>query len=487
MQLPVWILIFVVALYCILLYGISRIISAGADNNSFFNANRRAPWGLTAYGMVGASISGVTFVSVPGNVLVQNFYYLPMVVGFVLGYIFVARVLLPKFFSLGNVSIYSFLSERCGSVSRKSAAFFFFLSRLLSCAVRIYVVAVVLLSFYSGENPSVFFMTTVVLYLLLLFLYTFKGGVKTLVWTDVFHTTIMLLAVAVAAVALVKGLGIGSVGEAFSKVFSSGKTQVLDLNWSAPTNFLKQIVAGFFMTVAMTGLDQGMMQKALGCKDLSSSKKNLYTTSGIIFAVNLLFLFLGALFALYVDQTGGLESLGVTSVDGVFPWMAMNVMGGAGLILFLLGLVSSSYPSSAASVTSLTSSVYHDFLELDAKKELSEKELFRKRVSVEFVVVAVLMGMVAGFYFFSNDSVLELIYSLASYTYGPILGLFAFALWVKRDVREKFVPYICVASPVLSYLINKGLVVLLGFDAGFSLLIINGVITFAGLLIFKKK
>ena len=349
------------------------------------------------------------------------------------------------------------------------------------------MVAVVLLSFYSGENPSVFFMTTVVLYLLLLFLYTFKGGVKTLVWTDVFHTTIMLLAVAVAAVALVKGLGIGSVGEAFSKVFSSGKTQVLDLNWSAPTNFLKQIVAGFFMTVAMTGLDQGMMQKALGCKDLSSSKKNLYTTSGIIFAVNLLFLFLGALFALYVDQTGGLESLGVTSVDGVFPWMAMNVMGGAGLILFLLGLVSSSYPSSAASVTSLTSSVYHDFLELDAKKELSEKELFRKRVSVEFVVVAVLMGMVAGFYFFSNDSVLELIYSLASYTYGPILGLFAFALWVKRDVREKFVPYICVASPVLSYLINKGLVVLLDFDAGFSLLIINGVITFAGLLIFKKK
>lgn len=487
MQFPLWILIGVVFLYCLLLYGLSRVISAGADNSSFFNANRKAPWGLVAYGMVGASISGVTFISVPGNVISQNFYYLPMVAGFVLGYFFVAKVLLPQYSKLENVSIYSFLSERCGVSSRKCAAFFFFLSRLLSCAVRVFVVAVVLLSFYKGENPALFFVAIVLLYLLLLFLYTFKGGVKTLVWTDVFHTTVMLLAVGIALYALIVNMDIGGLGGAFSEVFSSEYSNVFDFRWESSTNFVKQIVAGFFMTVAMTGLDQGMMQKTLGCKDFSSSKKNLYATAGIIFVVNLLFLFFGALLALFVNKVGGLESLSLGSTDEVFPWIASNVMGGVGVVIFLLGLISSSYPSSAATVTSLTSSVYHDFLELDLKKGISENVLFRKRFFVELAVVFVLFLLIIALYFFSDDSVLDLIYSLASYTYGPLLGLFAFALWVKKGVQDRFVPFICLASPILSYLIHKGLIVVCGFDLGFSLLIINGVITFAGLMLFKKR
>lgn len=463
------------------------MISAGADNSSFFNANRKAPWGLVAYGMVGASISGVTFISVPGNVISQNFYYLPMVAGFVLGYFFVAKVLLPQYSKLENVSIYSFLSERCGVSSRKCAAFFFFLSRLLSCAVRVFVVAVVLLSFYKGENPALFFVAIVLLYLLLLFLYTFKGGVKTLVWTDVFHTTVMLLAVGIALYALIVNMDIGGLGGAFSEVFSSEYSNVFDFRWESSTNFVKQIVAGFFMTVAMTGLDQGMMQKTLGCKDFSSSKKNLYATAGIIFVVNLLFLFFGALLALFVNKVGGLESLSLGSTDAVFPWIASNVMGGVGIVMFLLGLISSSYPSSAATVTSLTSSVYHDFLELDLKKGISENVLFRKRFFVELAVVFVLFLLIIALYFFSDDSVLDLIYSLASYTYGPLLGLFAFALWVKKGVQDRIVPFICLASPILSYLIHRGLVVTCGFDLGFSLLIINGVITFAGLMLFKKR
>lgn len=487
MQFPLWILIGVVFLYCLLLYGLSRVISAGADNSSFFNANRKAPWGLVAYGMVGASISGVTFISVPGNVISQNFYYLPMVAGFVLGYFFVAKVLLPQYSKLENVSIYSFLSERCGVSSRKCAAFFFFLSRLLSCAVRVFVVAVVLLSFYKGENPALFFVAIVLLYLLLLFLYTFRGGVKTLVWTDVFHTTVMLLAVGMALYALIVNMDIGGLGGAFSEVFSSEYSNVFDFRWESSTNFVKQIVAGFFMTVAMTGLDQGMMQKTLGCKDFSSSKKNLYATAGIIFVVNLLFLFFGALLALFVNKVGGLESLSLGSTDEVFPWIASNVMGGVGIVMFLLGLISSSYPSSAATVTSLTSSVYYDFLELDLKKGISENVLFRKRFFVELAVVFVLFLLIIALYFFSDDSVLDLIYSLASYTYGPLLGLFAFALWVKKGVQDRFVPLICLASPLLSYLIHKGLIVVCGFDLGFSLLIINGVITFAGLMLFKKR
>ena len=220
---------------------------------------------------------------------------------------------------------------------------------------------------------------------------------------------------------------------------------------------------------------------------LSSSKKNLYATAGIIFVVNLLFLFFGALLALFVNKVGGLEGLSLGSTDEVFPWIASNVMGGVGIVRFLLGLISSSYPSSAATVTSLTSSVYHDFLELDLKKGISENVLFRKRFFVELAVVFVLFLLIIALYFFGDDSVLDLIYSLASYTYGPLLGLFAFALWVKKGVQDRFVPFICLASPVLSYLIHKGLIVVCGFDLGFSLLIINGVITFAGLMLFKKR
>lgn len=486
MIIPFSVLFTVVFAFCLILYLLSRVTSVGIDGVSYFNAGRKAPWGITAYGMVGASISGVTFISVPGNVLAENFYYLPMVVGFVLGYFFVAGVLLPLFYTRGDLSIYSYLSDRFGIRSRRIAAFFFFLSRLCNCAVRIFVVAVVLLSFYTGDNTNLVFVTIVLLYLLMLFVYTYRGGVKTLVWTDVFHTTVMLLAVGAAISFLLRTLSSGE-QNLVETLHYSKYLSVFDFDPESPTNLFKQVAAGFCMTVAMTGLDQGMMQKSLGCKNLKSARKNIYATAGIILLVNLTFLFLGALFAIYIEHSGGMDVLGISSSDAIFPWVAMNLMGPFGLVLFVLGLISSSYPSSAAAVTSLTSSVYHDFLGFDKSGELSQRQLRRNRVIIESVLVLVIAILVLCFHFFNNTSVLNLIYTLASYTYGPLLGLYGFAIWGKSHVSDRVVPWICTLSPLLSFAIKTILEHYVGFDLGFSLLILNGVITFVGLMVFKKR
>ena len=482
-----WLIITVLLLYCVLLYGWSRYISRGAVATTFFTADRKAPWPLVAYGMVGASISGVTFISVPGNVLTENFYYIPMVIGFILGYLFIAKVLLPLYYREGDVTIYALLEKRLGRQSRMSAAVFFFISRLLNCAVRIFIVALVLSSILDVGSEWGRFVSIVLVFLSLLFLYTYKGGVKTLVLTDIFHTSLVLLALVAAIISVVSNLQGDNSDVILQQILSSDYLSVIDNRWDSPTNCLKQVVAGFFMTVAMTGLDQGMMQKNLSCKTLSQSQKNVYTTSVIILIVNLLFLALGALFGLYIENVGGISALGVASTDEIFPWVATNLMGKGGLLLFLLGLISSSYPSSAASVTSLTTSLYHDILTLHKRKGLSEKKLYHIRVTLQLVIVIVIMLIVILFYHFNNTSVINLIYKLASYTYGPLLGLFAFSFWGKFSVKEGFVPYITICSVLLSLIVDQLLKHFIGFDIGFSLLILNGVITFAGMLLFRKE
>lgn len=487
---PFGIFLIAFALYTVFLFVISRYTARNAGNRSFFSADRKAPWAAVAFGMVGASLSGVTFVSVPGNVLGQNFYYVPMIIGFIVGYYFVAEVLLPIYYKMNITSIYSYLEERFGPASHKTGTVFFMISRLLGAAVRVLAVAIVFFAFvpqslYSGVPDVVAFSVVTCIFLLLLYLYTYKGGVKTIVWTDVLQTTFMLLAVffTIRFVRLNMGWSFSGM---ISEVAASGYSKCFDWDWGHGTNAVKQFVAGILMTVAMTGLDQGMMQKNLACRDLSSSKKNMKMTAYIIAAVNIVFLLLGAVLSIFVTKNGGMDSLGIAKADEIFPVVASRYLGIGGGVIFLIGLISAAYPSVGASVTSLTSSFCIDFLHWDTSDAMTEDEKQKKRKWIQMWVTVLMFIIVVLLFVASNDSVINLIYKLASYTYGPLLGLFMFGIFTKYKVRDRAVPFIAVAAPVLSYLINFYCGKCFGFDLGFSLLLINGALTFIFLLFSRR-
>lgn len=480
----VWLAVAFVA-YTALLFWISH--KAGS------RASSKAPWPVVAYGMIGASISGVTFISVPGNVWVQNFFYMPMVLGFVLGYVIVARVLLPLYYRMGLTSIYTYLGERMGKTSEKTGSVVFFISRLLGAAVRVFVVIVVLFSFLPESitegNSLAAFVLAAAIFLVLLYLYTYRGAVKTLIWTDVLQTTFMLLAVGLTIFFICKDMG-WSLGAMFSAVGSTlnenasavgcGRpfTSWFDWNWANGTNALKQFISGVFVTVAMTGLDQAMMQKNLACKDLKSAQKNMYTTSIIIVVANLFFLLLGALLCVYTQKLGGLEALGVSRTDELFPAIASRCFGVGLGIFFLIGLISASYPSAGAALTSLTTSVCVDFLGDNSEG---------RRKKVQAWLTLLFLGILVALQLLSSDAVINLIYKLASYTYGPLLGLFFFGILTRRKVCDRATPFVAVAAPLICLVINLLGRKFLGFDLGFSLLVVNGLLTFAGLWAFSKK
>lgn len=480
--------------YTCLLFFVSWLTSRKADSGSYFLGNKKSPWYIVAYGMVGTSISGVTFISVPGNVLNQNFYYMPLVLGFVLGYVVIAQVLIPLYYKMNLTSIYTYLEQRFGFFTYKTGATVFMVSRILGAAVRIFVVVLVLHTFLpAGSVP---FWVVSFIFMFLIFLYTFKGGVKTIIWTDVLQTTFMLLAVFLTIFFIAKEMNWGVV-EMISEVNKSAYSSWLDWEWSHGTNAIKQFVAGMFITIVMTGLDQEMMQKNLSCKNISEAKKNVYTTSITIVVVNYFFLLLGAVLALYVSaKLGGMEGIGLADAEGIFtkaqtdklfPTIASQYLGlGVGLF-FIIGLISASYPSAGGALTSLTTSFCIDFVGFNSRTDLSEirKKKIRQRAHASFAflffIIIVILNIV------NNQTVIDLVYMLAGYTYGPLLGFFFFGLLTNYQVKDKFMPYVAIASPILCYILDYAGKEFLGFGFGFTILIVNGLLTFLGMYIFKEK
>ena len=488
MSLSLILIVFV--LYTLLLFAISWRTSRKADNSSYFQGNRKSPWFVVAYGMVGTSISGVTMISVPGNVWLQNFYYMPLVLGFVVGYIIIAAVLLPLYYRMNLTSIYTYLEHRFGFFTYKTGASFFVLSRVLGASVRIYLVVFVLHGFLPvGTAP---FWVVAGIFMLLIFLYTLKGGVKTIVWTDMLQTTFMILAVVVAVIVIAKQMN-WNFGEMTSAVTASGYSKWFDFEWAHDTHFLKQFISGIFITIVMTGLDQEMMQKNLSCKTLRDSQRNIITTSITIVIVNFLFLTLGAVLALYVRQHGGLDAIGIHAVnkvypvDKMFPTVAEHYLGMAAGVVFLIGLVSASYPSAGGALTSLTTSWCVDFVGFNKRTDLTDKQKLSIRYRTHAVYAIIFFLLILLFYSINKKAVIDLVYQLAAYTYGPLLGFFFFGILTKRQVNDKWMPYVAVASPLLCLLLDWAGQKFLHFGFGFTLLIFNGLFTFIGMWLLPAK
>ncbi|MCF8228744.1 MAG: sodium:solute symporter [Bacteroidales bacterium] len=479
---PVSILI-VFLVYTALLFGISIITSRKATNETFFLGNRLSPWFVVAYGMVGASLSGVTFISVPGWVGDTQFTYMMIVLGYILGYAVISTVLLPLYYKLKLTSIYSYLNDRFGFWSYKTGAFYFLLSRIIGASFRMFLVVNVLQVFVF-DNWGIPFWVTVIIFMILINLYTFKGGIKTIVWTDTLQTTFMLLAVIMTIVIILQHLDIG-LFDMVRKVSGSQYSMIWESDWQSSKFFLKQFLAGAFITIVMTGLDQDMMQKNLSCRSLKDAQKNVTTLSIVLVAVNLIFLFLGASLFIYAKQM----NIAVPELtDEFFPKIALNYLGPIAGIVFIVGLISAAYSSADSALTALTTSFTVDFLEIEKRSDLSERQKIRIRYVVHFCIALVLITVILIFSAINDKAVISKLFQFAGYTYGPLLGLYAFGLFTRFRVYDKWVPAIAVVAPVLTYLIEiNSENIIPGYKVGFELLIINGLITFAGLFIVNKK
>ena len=475
---PEYIILLIVAYFSVLIL-ISYLTGKSADNRTFFKANNSSPWYLVAFGMIGASLSGVTFISVPGWVEGQNMSYFQMVLGYVVGYAVIGLVLLPLYYRLNLTSIYTYLEDRFGKYSYKTGASFFLLSRTIGAAFRLFLVANVL-QIILFDAYGIPFWITVSITILLIWLYTFKGGIKTIVWTDTLQTLFMLIAVGVCIYTISDEMEISNI---FSYVADSelSKTFFFD-DVNAGNYFWKRFLAGAFVAIVMTGLDQDMMQKNLTCRNLKDAQKNMFWFTIVLVIVNFFFLALGVLLTDYAQQNG-IDA----HKDQLFPIIATKGnLGLATAIFFLLGLIAAAYSSADSALTSLTTSFSIDILEIDKKKDKKEQEKTRKKIHILFSFILIATILIFK-YFIADESVIAKIFTFANYTYGPLLGLYAFGLFTKLKVKDKMVPFICLASPFLTFSINYLALEYIGFDFGFSLLILNGLLTFIGLYIFKRK
>lgn len=481
-----YILLIILAYFGVLI-GISYATSKGATNNSFFKADKQSPWYLVAFGMIGASLSGVTFISVPGWVQSSQFSYMQVVFGYWLGYIFIATVLMPIYYKLNVTSIYEYLSQRLGVVSYKTGAFYFFISRVLGASFRLFLVAIVLQN-YVFIDFNIPFEITVIISILLIWLYTFKSGIKTIVWTDTLQTLFMLLAVIITVVLLSKELNFS-----FLDLFSN--EAFLDYNkiWflDQPNNktyFLKSLIGGAFIAICMTGLDQDMMQKNLTCKTLKDAQKNMYSFSAVLIVVNYIFLILGALLFIYAAQKGVEIPVveGKVRTDLLFPEIALNQHLGLALpIFFILGLIASAYSSADSALASLTTSFCIDFLNFKNKpqaNQVRDRKLVHVAMSILLAIVVIIFNKI------SDANVISTLLKVASYTYGPLLGMFCFGIFTKRIVFDKWVWLVSIVSITITLSIaNIPSESLNGYQFGYELLPINGFITFIGLLILSRR
>lgn len=480
-------ILLVITLYFLLLLFISWRTGRAADSRTFFTANRNSPWPVVAFGMIGASLSGVTFISIPGAVgaegLNQNFAYMQAVLGYLFGYIAIAQILLPLYYKLKLTSIYTYLEQRFGFASYKTGAAFFLVSRIIGASFRLYLVAIVLDKFVF-EPMGVPFAVTVAVTILLIWVYTMRGGIKTVVWTDMFQTASMLIAVILTFIFVgseMDGGMAGLVGEISGSDFS--KMFYFENGWSDPNNFFKQFFSGMFITIVMTGLDQDMMQKNLTCRNIGEARKNMYWFSGTLFLVNILFLALGASLYLYVQQMGIAMP---DRPDQLYPTLAMEHFPTAIGLVFIVGLIAAAYSSADSALTALTTSFCIDFLNFEKKP--NNPAHGRTRVGVHFGFSVILFIVILIFWQLNDDSVINSLFRAAGYTYGPLLGLFAFGLFTDKLVIDKAAPLVCIISPVLTYLLNVNSEAWLGgYKFGFELLILNGLITFLGLLLLQRK
>jgi SSS family transporter len=490
----------IMVIYFGILITISIITSRGADTNTFFTANRQSPWFLVAFGMIGSSLSGVTFISVPGNVAKTGFGYFQIVLGYLIGYWIIIGVLMPLYYRLNLISIYTYLEKRFNFWSYKTGAFLFLISRTIGSSLRLFIAAAVLQTFLFNDWHVPFFVTVAVT-IGLIWLYTFKGGVKTIVWTDSFQTIFLISAVCIAVWQITNKLD-WSFSEMTTNIMQSHYAKMFYTdNPKASSFFIKQILGGMFITVAMTGLDQEIMQKNLTCKNLGEAQKNMFWFSIILVMVNLLFLVLGALLYLYSTK----NNIAVpASSDELFPTLARYELGLGVGIFFLLGITASSYASADSALAGLTTSFCIDFLNFKSKDEATRK---RQKFIVHLAFSVVFLIIILIFKEINERAVIDAVLTVAGYTYGPLLGLFAFGVLTKRQVRDKLVPFVCLMSIIICLMINPPsqkimceklpavfcdyynwrMQLLNGYEIGLELLGINGLITFIGLWLISRK
>ena len=475
--------------YTILLFLIAHISSRKSNNKSFFTGNRKSPWFVVAYGMIGASLSGVTFMSVPGGVYSGQFTYFGIVLGYIIGYAVIAFILLPLYYKLNLTSIYSYLGINFGKSSEKTGALLFIISRLIGSAIRMYLVVFVLYEFVF-KLWGIPFWIPAILFIVIILFYTFKGGVKTVVWTDTLQTTFLLLAALMTVIVILKTLNI-SFGELMSISTERGYTKLFETDWSHSKFFVKQILSGAFITITMTGLDQDMMQKNLTCKSLKDAQKNVMTSSFFFVLVNILFMSLGAALIYYAQETGfqlPTNESGVVVNDKIFPAIAFS-LNKLTSVIFIIGLIAAGYSSADGTLTALTTTFCYDFLHFDSNEKITEddKVKYRKFIHIGFALLYLLVIII--FRPFHNESLIDKIFEIAGYTYGPLLGLYSFGLFVKnRKPIDKYVPIIAISSPIISYILNLySKELFFGYQFGFEILIVNGLLTFIALLLTSKK
>ncbi|WP_301921185.1 sodium:solute symporter [Ferruginibacter sp.] len=475
------ILFSVVLLYFIVLLFVAWRTSRNSTNETFFIGNKNSNWMLVAFGMIGTSLSGVTFVSVPGAVAKESFAYFQITLGYLIGYIIIAFVLLPIYYRLNLTSIYNYLSGRLGFISYKTGASFFILSRTLGATARLYLVVNILQEAILKSFGVPFWVTTLVI-LIMILVYTYEGGVKTIVWTDTLQTTCMLAGLIICVIYILNNLNI-SFSESLQAMNEKGYSRIFFTDPDSKLFFVKQIVAGAFITITMTGMDQEMMQKNISVKTLKDSQKNMITLSVILLVVILLFLFLGGLLYLFAAQNN------VTAIgDKIFPVVALQHMPPFISIIFIIALISALFPSADGAITALTSSFCIDIIGIQRRIDLTDikKKKLRQRVHLVFAGIFLLFVML--YKLINEPSMIGVILKVAAYTYGPLLGLFTFGIILKRSVKDKFVPVVCIAAPLACFFIDKYQQALFGnYQIGLELLVINGLLTFMGLLIISKK
>jgi len=465
----------IIGIYFLALITISYFTSKGADTHTFFTANRQSPWYLVAFGMIGASLSGVTFISVPGNVGKIGFGYFQVVLGYLLGYWAIIGILMPLYYRLNVISIYAYLEQRFDYWSHKTGAFFFLVSRTIGSSLRLYLAATVL-QLFLFDAWNIPFYVTVATTIVLIWVYTNKGGIKTIVWTDTFQTFFLITAVIIAVWQITERLGL-SFSEMVRVIEQSKYSKIFYFDdITSPMYFWKQFLGGAFIAVTMTGMDQEIMQKNLTCRTLRDAQKNMFWFSLTLVFVNLLFLALGALLYLYSEKNG--ISIPVFS-DELFPSLALNEFSILVGVFFVLGITASSYASADSALAGLTTSFCIDFLDFKNKTEITRK---RQKLIVHIGFSLLFLVIILVFKEINNRSVIDAVLSVAGYTYGPLLGLFSFGLFTKRFVRDKLVPIVCVLSPVVSYFISTNSVQWMGgYVFSFEILIVNGLLTFIGL------
>lgn len=477
---PLLLFSFVIGYFLILL-AVAWYTGKNSDNHSFFIGNKNSNWMLVAFGMVGTSLSGVTFVSVPGAVAKESFAYIQITLGYLIGYTMIAYILLPLYYRLNLTSIYHYLSSRMGFNAYKTGSSFFILSRTLGATARLYLVVNILQEAILNSFHVPFWATTLII-LIMILLYTYEGGVKTIVYTDTLQTTCMLAGLVICVFYILNQLNMGF-GESLQAMNDRGYSTIFVTDPNSKFYFLKQIIAGAFITVTMTGMDQEMMQKNISVKTLKDSQKNVMSMAITLATVIVIFLFLGGLLYLYAERLN-IDATG----DKIFPILAMEHMPPIVSVIFIIALISALFPSADGAITALTSTFCIDIIGIQRRADLVEAAQKKIRQRVHLTFAAIFLVFVLIFKWVNDPSMIGLLLKIAAYTYGPLLGLFTFGIITKRMVNDKWVPYVCVAAPIICFLLDKFQKDLLGsYEVGLELLIINGALTFIGLLLISKK